>query len=182
MTGFAYSFTSSKNFSGPAYPTVRESLNWARGSILHVVQMSGKWTEHKGGFIAEEMTPVVAEDATQMLQNFARLSARAGLKTFSGKLLTDQVQGLYTWVNQGKISFPFWEVILRWAEENELLWMNGGHVEAALCNAVLTHVREPHYHAWLSGQHVKMQFGKAEIARQEKSLQMGVSKLFGAKL
>jgi len=176
-----YAFTDSIIFSGPAYPSVREALNWARGDVLHIVEMSGKWTECKGGFLAQEMLPLLSKDATPILQHFARRSAFAGMKTFSGKHLTESLEGLYYWLHWGKVSQSSWENLRDWAEDNEMLWMNGGHIEAAACNAILSYIpdREPHYHAWLAGQHIKMQFGKAEIARQEKSLKQSVTKMFG---
>jgi len=50
-----------------------------------------------------------------------------------------------------------------WAEEHEMLWMNGGHVEAAACNAILSYIpdREPHYTRGWQDSNIKMQFGKA---------------------
>lgn len=173
-----YVFLPEKNASivKPVYPDILVALDWAKGPYLHRVKVANE-TIREDSIVSDSMRVLGCVNSTDILRHFAR---RCAFRTFGAVHRNEAtpLRGLWYWLHDN-VRPKTWNELLVWAKSTEMLWMNGGHAEAAICNALLSHCedREVWHHSWLTGAHAKMLYGKArEIPIQKKSLTQLVNK------
>lgn len=175
MIGYAFLPKQTKDFYKPVYSCFLDALNWATGEFLYKVNVPGNTAKEKGGIVSDSMLVLGRIDSTDVLRHFARMCA---LESLSQSHASVELPGIWQWLNNNKKPIT-WKEMLVWAKDTEMLWMNGGHVEASICNALLSYCpdRQVWYHSWKSAAHAQMLLGKTkEVPRQIKSLKQSLNR------
>lgn len=176
----AYSFLpQGKAFYSFAHTDPLEALNWAKGPVLWQVELKGKITSSREGYTSENTQVIGNADLTLELQDFARRCAYRTLNSLSGANFCRSMRGIHQWLRLGRINHIRWGDLMHWAHTTEMTWMNGGHAEASICNALLCHSgnEQEHYHAWLAAAHARAVLGKTtEYKAQVKSLRVIINR------
>lgn len=156
-----------------------EALNWATGPVLWRMELSGRITPSRKGYTSENTRVMGHTDLTLELRDFARRCAFRTLTSISGANFSRSMRGIHQWLQSGQISQIHWGDLMNWAHTTEMTWMNGGHAEASVCNALLCHSgnEQEHYHAWLAAAHARAVLGKTtEYKAQVKSLRVIINR------
>jgi hypothetical protein len=178
MIGYAFLPEQTNGFYKPVYSNALDALNWAQGPILYHVEVKGKTAKEKDGVVSDSMIVLGRVDSSHALRYFAKRCAWRTLPSFSGTEFSASLPGVWRWLNHG-VKPKTWDQLVVWARTHEMVWMNGGHAEASICNALLSccEDKEVWYHSWLAGAHTRMLLGKQkETAVQEKSLRQVLNK------
>lgn len=175
MIGYAFSSEKTTEFYKPIYPSFLEALNWATGPFLYRIETQGEITKEKDGVFSDSMVVLGRVDSSTILKHFAR---RCAFRSLARTKKDVQIRGAWRWLRDD-VKPRTWDEMMIWARDTEMLWMNGGHVEASICNALLCHCkdRRVEYHAWKAAKYAQILLGKfKELPTQEKSLKQSLNR------